>query len=114
MNANYLTDKNIKAFIKAALAEDIGDGDHSSLGSIPESSTNQAHLLIKSDGMIAGLELAQKIFDYADENLKLEFLKKDGDIVESGEIAFNVTGSSRSILSVERLVLNCIDRKSVV
>lgn len=114
MNAPYLSDSNINAFIKSALEEDIGNGDHSSIGSIPENSRSQAHLLIKSEGMIAGIALAHKIFQYADATLKLEFLKKDGDLVESGEVAFNVTGSSRSILSVERLVLNCMQRMSAI
>lgn len=114
MNLPYLTTKNINAFIKAALAEDIGDGDHSSLGSIPEDATNRAHLIIKSDGMIAGLVLAEKIFNHVDPNLELEFLKEDGDMVESGEIGLNVFGSSRSILSAERLVLNCIQRMSAI
>ncbi|MEO9868957.1 carboxylating nicotinate-nucleotide diphosphorylase [Ekhidna sp.] len=114
MNLPYLTTKNINSFIKAALAEDIGDGDHSSLGSIPEDATSQAHLIIKDDGMIAGLELAEKIFNYADPDLKLEFIKKDGDLMESGEVAFNVTGNSRSILSTERFVLNCLQRMSAV
>ena len=114
MNAPYLNEEKINAFIKAALAEDIGDGDHSSLGSIPESSTNKAHLLIKSDGLIAGLELSYRIFKYVDQGLELEFLKEDGDSVESGEVAFNVKGSSRSILSAERLVLNCLQRMSAI
>lgn len=114
MELPYLTSKNINAFIKAALAEDIGDGDHSSLGSIPEDAKSRAHLIIKSDGMIAGLELAEKIFHYVDKQLELEFLKKDGDLVESGEIGFNVYGSSRSILSTERLVLNCLQRMSAI
>ena len=114
MELPYLTTKNLNAFIKAALAEDIGDGDHSSLGSIPEEATSRAHLIIKSDGMIAGLELAEKIFYYVDPSLELEFLKKDGDLVENGEIGFNVFGSSRSILSTERLVLNCLQRMSAI
>lgn len=114
MNAPYLTDKSIDAFIKAALREDVGSGDHSSLGSIPELSSNQAHLLIKSEGMIAGLELAKRIFRFVDNKLELEFLKEDGDMVEHGEVAFNVTGSSRTILSAERLVLNCMQRMSAI
>lgn len=114
MNLPYLTTKNINAFVKAALAEDIGDGDHSSLGSIPEEATSRAHLIIKSDGMIAGLELAEKIFHHVDAGLELEFLKKDGDLVESGEIGLNVFGSSRSILASERLVLNCLQRMSAI
>ncbi|MEQ9466938.1 MAG: carboxylating nicotinate-nucleotide diphosphorylase [Ekhidna sp.] len=114
MNLPYLTTKNINAFIKAALAEDIGSGDHSSLGSIPENATSKAHLIIKDDGVIAGLELAEKIFHYLDKDLQLEFIKKDGDMVEHGEVGFNVEGSSRSILSSERLVLNCLQRMSAI
>jgi len=114
MIAPYLTDKSINAFIKSALEEDIGSGDHSSLGSIPESSTNQAHLLVKSDGVIAGINLAKRIFEYVDDDLKLAFFKKDGDIIENGEVPFNVIGSSRSILFVERLVLNCMQRMSAI
>ena len=114
MTVSYLTNKKINAFIKSALAEDIGSGDHSSLGAVPASSVNQAHLLIKSDGMIAGIGLAKKIFEYADNGLKLELFKEDGDMVENGEIAFNVTGHSQAILSVERLVLNCIQRMSAI
>ena len=113
-NPPYLTDKRINAFIRLALEEDIGLGDHSSLGSIPEFSTNQAHLLSNSDGLIAGIELAKKIFEYADDSLKLEFFKEEGDLIENGDIAFNVTGNSRSILSVERLVLNCMQRMSAI
>lgn len=114
MQPPYLSDKKINAFIKAALAEDLGSGDHSSLGSIPTLATNQAHLLIKADGMIAGLDLARRIFEFVDNKLKMEFLKKDGDLVETGEVAFNVEGSSRSILSAERLVLNCLQRMSAI
>lgn len=114
MNLPYLSDKNINAFIKAALKEDIGDGDHSSLGSIPESATSQAQLIIKNDGMIAGLTMAEKIFNHVDSSLALEMLKKDGDMVESGEIGFVISGSSRSILSSERLVLNCLQRMSAI
>ena len=114
MNLPYLTDKNIKQFIKNALAEDIGDGDHSSLGSIPEKATSNAKLIIKDDGMIAGLDLAGKIFSYVNPELKVNFEKGDGDMVESGQIGFTVSGSSRAILSAERLVLNCLQRMSAI
>ncbi|WP_421763827.1 carboxylating nicotinate-nucleotide diphosphorylase [Ekhidna sp.] len=114
MNLPYLTTKNINAFIKAALAEDIGDGDHSSLGSIPAEAKSKAHLIIKDDGVIAGLELAEKIFNYVDKDLVLDFHKKDGDTIEHGEIAFSVEGTSRSILSSERLALNCLQRMSAI
>lgn len=114
MNLPYLTDKNIKHFIKNALAEDIGDGDHSSLGSIPEKAQNKAQLIIKDDGMIAGLDLAGKIFNYVNPELEVAFEKGDGDMVDSGEIGLTVSGSSRSILSAERLVLNCLQRMSAI
>jgi len=114
MNPPYLTDKNIRNFIKNALAEDIGDGDHSSMGSIPEKSTSKAHLLIKDEGMIAGLDMALRIFNFVDKSLEIQFHKGDGDMVENGEIGFMVSGNSRSILSAERLVLNCLQRMSAV
>ncbi|WP_420576665.1 carboxylating nicotinate-nucleotide diphosphorylase [Ekhidna sp.] len=112
MELPYLTTKKINAFIKAALAEDIGDGDHSSLGSIPNDAKSQAHCIIKDDGIIAGLELAEKIFNHVDPKLVLDFHKKDGDEIENGEVAFSVEGNSQSILSAERLVLNCLQRMS--
>jgi nicotinate-nucleotide pyrophosphorylase (carboxylating) len=114
MNTPYLSEKKINAFIKAALAEDIGDGDHSSLGSIPTDAVSKAHLIIKDDGMIAGLALAEKIFKYVDDTLVIDMMKKDGDLVENGEIGFTISGSSRSILSSERLVLNCLQRMSAI
>jgi nicotinate-nucleotide pyrophosphorylase (carboxylating) len=114
MNTPYLSEKKINAFIKAALAEDIGDGDHSSLGSIPTDAVSKAHLIIKDDGMIAGLALAEKIFKYVDDSLVIDMMKKDGDLVENGEIGFTISGSSRSILSSERLVLNCLQRMSAI
>lgn len=114
MDLPYLSQKNIYTFIRAALAEDVGTGDHSSLGSIRIGFTKRAHLVIKSDGMIAGLELAGKIFHHVDPTLQLVFLKKDGDFVESGDIGFNIDGSARSILSAERLVLNCLQRMSAI
>lgn len=108
----YVTDEAINHFIQAALAEDIGEGDHSSLASVPEKTTNKAALLIKDDGVIAGLELAEAIFNHFDPSLKITFKKKDGDSIKSGETAFEVSGSARSILSTERLVLNCMQRMS--
>lgn len=114
MNPPYLTDKNIRNFIKNALAEDIGDGDHSSIGSIPEKTTSKAHLLVKDEGMIAGLDMAGRIFKFVDSSLEIVFHKGDGDMVENGEVAFMVSGNSRSILSAERLVLNCLQRMSAI
>ncbi|MFZ1807017.1 MAG: carboxylating nicotinate-nucleotide diphosphorylase [Cyclobacteriaceae bacterium] len=108
----YLTDEALTSFITSALAEDIGEGDHSSLAAIPANATNRAKLLIKADGIIAGLDLAEKIFHFYDPNLVITFQKKDGDPIKKGEIAFIVEGSSRSLLSTERLVLNCMQRMS--
>lgn len=114
MNTPYLTESNINKFIKAALAEDIGDGDHSTLGSVPETATSKAQLILKSEGLLAGIELTEKIFKYLNPGLEVEILKHDGDSFEAGDIALFVSGSSRSILSSERLVLNCMQRMSAV
>ncbi|MGE0588600.1 MAG: carboxylating nicotinate-nucleotide diphosphorylase [Cyclobacteriaceae bacterium] len=108
----YVTDEAINHFIETALAEDIGEGDHSSLASVPEKATNKAALLIKDDGVIAGLELAEAVFKHFDSSLKIVFHKKDGDTIKKGETAFEVSGSARSILATERLVLNCMQRMS--
>ncbi|MEQ8925878.1 MAG: carboxylating nicotinate-nucleotide diphosphorylase [Fulvivirga sp.] len=112
MSLAYLSDKSIKQFIKSALAEDIGDGDHSSLSSIPQNHTSKARLLVKDEGILAGVDLAQKIFKEVDPELELKLLMKDGDTMQSGDVAFEVSGSARSILTAERLVLNCMQRMS--
>ncbi len=114
MNAPYLTEDHINKFISSALEEDIGHGDHSTLGSVPTTALSTAQLILKSEGILAGIELAQKIFAYADPEIKVEVLKQDGEAYENGELAFNVTGSSQTILSSERLVLNCMQRMSAV
>ena len=102
----------IDEIIANALREDIGDGDHSTLSCVPENGTGTARLLIKDDGILAGVELAQKIFKTFDPNLEIEVFIKDGEAVKFGDIAFIVKGSSRSILSTERLVLNFMQRMS--
>lgn len=112
MRPAYLTDSAIHEFIIGALAEDIGEGDHSSLGAIPSNKISKARLLIKDDGIIAGLELAEKIFHEVNPSLQVTFFKHDGEAVKKGEIAFIVQGSAQSILSAERLVLNCMQRMS--
>ncbi len=114
MSAPYLTEQNIRYFIKTALSEDIGDGDHSSLGSIPKNQVSHARLLIKDHGIIAGLTLAERIFHYVDKSIKIDFKKKDGDFVSNGDIGFTVEGKAQAILSAERLVLNCLQRMSGV
>ncbi len=108
----YLTESAISLFISSALTEDIGEGDHSTLGALPTDFTRKAKLLVKDDGILAGVEIATKIFHQFDSSLKLEYFKQDGDEVKKGDIAFTVEGSARSILSTERLVLNCMQRMS--
>lgn len=110
----YLTESAIQEFIKSALAEDIGEGDHSTLASVPKDNIDKAQLLVKDDGIIAGLALAEKIFHHVDPALQVKFQVKDGAPVKKGDVAFVVSGPSRSILSSERLVLNCMQRMSAI
>lgn len=112
MKPAYLTEDAVQAFIKSAFKEDIGPGDYSSLASIPEGKMGQAQLIIKADGIIAGVELAEKIFKAYDPLLEVDLLISDGDAVKFGDIGLIVKGSSASILSSERLVLNCMQRMS--
>ncbi len=100
------------SFLETALREDIGDGDHSSLSCIPPSSKGTARLLIKDEGIIAGIDIAIRIFRRIDPGLKLELFLKDGDRVKNGDIAFTVSGKVLSILKSERLVLNVMQRMS--
>lgn len=102
----------VQAIIANALKEDIGDGDHSTLACVPENATGKAQLIIKDNGILAGVELAVEIFKQFDPTLKVTLFKKDGDVVSKGEIAFTVEGASRSILTTERLVLNFMQRMS--
>ncbi|WP_345235198.1 carboxylating nicotinate-nucleotide diphosphorylase [Hymenobacter saemangeumensis] len=99
-------------FIRTALAEDVGDGDHSALASIPADAQNRAHLLVKGEGILAGVELAPLIFHEVDPALRMEVRLTDGTRVKHGDIAFTVEGPARSILTAERLVLNCMQRMS--
>lgn len=108
----YVTDKVLKQFIKNALEEDIQDGDHSTLSTIPKDLQQSAKLLVKENCILAGVELAEIIFKTFDKDLKVENYIKDGEVAKVGDIAFIVTGSARSILSTERLVLNCMQRMS--
>jgi nicotinate-nucleotide pyrophosphorylase (carboxylating) len=112
VKTKYLTKQAINAFIKAALKEDIGSGDHSNLASISSSAKSKAQLIIKEEGVIAGLEMASKIFNAVDPTITIEYNLNDGDDVKNGDIGFIVEGSARSILSAERLVLNCMQRMS--
>ena len=102
----------IDEIIANALREDIGDGDHSTLSCVPENGIGTARLLVKDEGIIAGVELAQRIFHTFDPNLEIEVFINDGEAVKYGDVAFIVKGASRSILTTERLVLNFMQRMS--
>jgi nicotinate-nucleotide pyrophosphorylase (carboxylating) len=102
----------IDMIIDNALREDIGEGDHSTLACVPMEAQGIAQLIVKENGILAGVELAERIFKRFDDKLEIEVLIKDGSKVKSGDIAFIVKGSSRSILSTERLVLNFMQRMS--
>ena len=105
-------DKLIDDLIKLAFAEDIGDGDHTTLCCIPENAMGKSKLLIKEEGILAGVEMAQRIFKDFDPNLKMEIFIKDGAAVKPGDIAFTVEGKVRSLLQTERLMLNVMQRMS--
>ncbi|MCF8275974.1 MAG: carboxylating nicotinate-nucleotide diphosphorylase [Flavobacteriales bacterium] len=102
----------IVQIIDEALKEDIGDGDHTADACIPESAKGKAKLLVKEDGIIAGVELAQQIFSQFDKDLKVEVFLNDGSAIQIGDVVLTVEGSSRSILKTERLVLNFMQRMS--
>ncbi len=99
-------------FIKNALYEDIREGDHTSNSTVPENAQGKARLLVKDNGIVAGVELAELIFKTVDPNLKVEVLIKDGEPIEYGQVVLYVEGNDRSILTAERLVLNCMQRMS--
>jgi len=102
----------LKDFLKRVLKEDIGDGDHTSLATIPEDAMGKAQLLVKENGVAAGVDVAVEIFKLYDKNLKVEVLIKDGTPIKKGDKILIVEGSSRSILTIERTVLNIMQRMS--
>ena len=102
----------IHQFIKNALAEDVGDGDHTSISTIPAGTIGKARLIIKDTGILAGVELALEIFKQVDDKLVVTVFLNDGAEVKPGDIALEVEGSVHSILIAERLVLNCMQRMS--
>lgn len=114
MRPAYITDKFLEDFIEAALAEDVGDGDHSTLASIPETAHSSARLLVKDEGILAGVSLASEIFRHADKHVTMEVFITDGSPVKNGDVAFNVSGPARTLLTMERLVLNCMQRMSAI
>ena len=103
---------NFEAFYDYAFAEDIGSGDHSSLACIPESAMGKAQLIVKDTGILAGMKHAKTIFKRFHPQLIFTSFLADGDLVKSGDIAFTIEGSSQAILTLERLVLNIMQRMS--
>lgn len=107
-------DIEIQGIISNAIREDVGDGDHSSLACIPKSAQGKAKLLVKDEGVIAGVEFAKQVFQYVDSDLKVETLIEDGAMVKHNDVVFYVEGASQSILKAERLVLNAMQRMSAI
>lgn len=108
----YTVEELEDKLIDLAFAEDIGDGDHTTLCCIPEDAMGKSHLLIKEDGILAGVEVAKKVFDRFDNTMKVEVLIGDGAEVKKGDIAMVVRGKVRSLLQTERLMLNIMQRMS--
>jgi len=109
---SYITPQAIHSFIESSLAEDLGDGDHTSLATVSEDQTSRMRLLVKDTGIIAGVELARKIFEYVDAAVTIQILIKDGGVIKPGDVVLIVEGKARSLLKSERLVLNCMQRMS--
>lgn len=112
MKPSYVTDLALKSFIISALQEDVGDGDHSSLAAVPAKAQGKARLLVKEDGILAGIEAAVAIFNEVDTTLKVDICISDGQQVKRGDIALIVSGNAQKILTAERLVLNTMQRMS--
>jgi nicotinate-nucleotide pyrophosphorylase (carboxylating) len=106
--------KELQLLISNAIREDVGDGDHSSLACIPASAKGKAKLLVKDNGIIAGVAFAKMIFQYVDPALVIETFINDGDVVQLGDVVFHVSGGSQSILKAERMVLNSMQRMSAI
>jgi nicotinate-nucleotide pyrophosphorylase (carboxylating) len=108
----YFAFMNLHEFIQLALAEDVGDGDHTSLSTIPADAQKRARLLVKETGILAGVEVAKAIFFEVDPAFQVDILMQDGDKIKPGDIVLTVSGNARNILTAERLVLNCMQRMS--
>lgn len=106
--------KELEIVIANAIREDVGPGDYSSLACIPDSASGKAQLLVKEDGIIAGVAFAKMIFDYVDADLQIDTFIEDGAKVKKGDVVFHVLGSSQSILKAERVVLNSMQRMSAI
>lgn len=107
-------DNNLEQLIPLWFAEDIGDGDHTTLSSIPASAIGKSQLIIKEDGILAGVDIARQIFHHFDPELKMTVFIQDGSTVKVGDIAFVVEGKIQSLLQTERLMLNIMQRMSGV
>jgi nicotinate-nucleotide pyrophosphorylase (carboxylating) len=114
MISKELFDKEVEGIISNAIREDIGDGDHTSLSCIPSDAIGKAKLLVKEDGIIAGVSFAKQVFAYVDATLEIETFINDGEPVVVGDVVFHVFGRSQSILKAERLVLNAMQRMSAI
>lgn len=112
MRPPYVTSELLNDFIDRAFQEDLGDGDHSTLASIPADAEKSAYLLMKESGVIAGMDLAPLIFHKLDPNMTIELIVKDGEEVKKGDVILRLKGKVRAILSGERLLLNCMQRMS--
>lgn len=108
LSVNELEDQ----LIELAFSEDIGDGDHTTLCCIPEDAMGKSHLLVKEEGILAGVDIARKVFEKFDPTLQMDVMIHDGEHVKPGDIAFVVTGKVRSLLQTERLMLNIMQRMS--
>ncbi|MDR1380502.1 MAG: carboxylating nicotinate-nucleotide diphosphorylase [Tannerella sp.] len=105
-------DELIDELISLAFAEDLGDGDHTTLCCIPPGETGKSRLIVKEDGVLAGVDMAGRIFRYFDPSMRMDVFIRDGAEVKKGDIAFTVEGKTRSLLQTERLVLNVMQRMS--
>lgn len=108
----HLNEQLISDFIAACLREDVGSGDHTSLSTIPANAIGRAQLLVKDEGVLAGVVLAERIFKQVDPSIQLQLLKHDGDFIRHGDVVLEAEGPSRALLTAERLVLNCMQRMS--
>ena len=104
----------IDQYIQTFLQEDIGDGDHSTLACVPKTNSGSADLLVKEDGILAGVEIIKRVYELFDPKIKIIQFKKDGDAIFVGDVAFKVLGASQTILTTERTVLNILQRMSAI
>ena len=111
---SYLTQESITEFIASALLEDVGEGDHTTLATVPENVVTKVQLIVKDSGILAGVSLAQQIFAFADPSVRIDVLLDDGAGINPGDVVFAAEGPAQVILSTERLVLNCMQRMSGV